>query len=352
MMEAAFLRFKKLKESGIIKKAARHNRREIQAELGADRTIDPKRIDLNQTLRGAAKADDVALAAKNLMQAAGVRPLRKDAVLGIEIVFSLPPNSAINDTAYFEDCTRWAAANFGGDKNILSADIHRDEAAPHCHVLILPLDGDNRMNGGAILGRLRFPDWQSLFYKNVAQGYGLIKPPARLAGNQKAATAKAVIQSLKDRDDPALASSIWPNCRLHIENDPAPFAVAMGLEIAKPAKQMRTMAQIFTSKGKGKAVEQPERLKLQKVKSIDFGSCAVHQSLCSVDFASPENREKQPAIELPVHRVREDELDVSFFDDEKGEFRPTQPPKQNAIKQSAKLWVHSALAKHPKFRQA
>ena len=50
MSGAAFLRLKKLKGSGIIGKAARHNRRVIQAELGATGSIDPARSHLNETV--------------------------------------------------------------------------------------------------------------------------------------------------------------------------------------------------------------------------------------------------------------------------------------------------------------
>jgi len=47
MSGAAILRIKKLKGGGIITVAARHNRRVIQAELGAAGSIDPTRSHLN-----------------------------------------------------------------------------------------------------------------------------------------------------------------------------------------------------------------------------------------------------------------------------------------------------------------
>ena len=111
---AAFLRIKKLKGSGIITVAARHNRRVIQAEMGATGSIDPTRSSLNETLVGPLTAADVGQLAKDLMTAAGVTRLRKDAVMGLEIVFSLPPGHAVDDRAYFIDCSRWAGGYFGG----------------------------------------------------------------------------------------------------------------------------------------------------------------------------------------------------------------------------------------------
>ena len=85
MSGAAFLRIKKLKGSGIITVAARHNRRVIQAELGAAGSIDPARSHLNETLHGPLTAEDVGQLAKDLMAAAGVVKFRKDSVLGLEI---------------------------------------------------------------------------------------------------------------------------------------------------------------------------------------------------------------------------------------------------------------------------
>ena len=85
MTAAAFFRVKKLKGGNIITTAARHNRREIQAELGAVGAIDPARMHLNFTLEGPAAAADVGVQARSLMLAAGVGALRKDAVQALEL---------------------------------------------------------------------------------------------------------------------------------------------------------------------------------------------------------------------------------------------------------------------------
>ena len=113
MSGAAFLRIKKLKGSGIITVAARHNKREIQAEMGASGSINPTRSSLNEALAGPSAAADVGQLAKDLMTAAGVTKLRKDAVTALEIVFSLPPAHAIDDRAYFSDCAAWAGNYLG-----------------------------------------------------------------------------------------------------------------------------------------------------------------------------------------------------------------------------------------------
>jgi Plasmid recombination enzyme len=352
MSAAAFLRVKKLKGGGIIKVAARHNRREIQAELGADSHIDPARTRLNETLQGAATPDGVAQLAKDLMCGAGIGKLRKDAVLGIEAVFSLPPDTVINDTAYFTDCATWAGAHFGGAQNILSVDIHRDEAAPHCHVLILPLV-DNRMDGSNLIGgKQKMLDMQKQFFEVVASRYGLRKAPARLSGETKQTAAKAVLQKLRETADTALTSKVWATFREAIERDPAPYLMALGLVIDKPKKAIKTMAAIFTGKGKG-GNRQTDNLS----NPIGFAMPAKRQTLCSVGFDQKQSPQGNPKVAPRVSaskqdsgmvetvRVRESENDPAYFNPETGEFmKPPQTTRLNRA--AADSWVAGALDQH------
>ena len=255
MSGTALLRFKKLKGNGRILAAARHNRREIQAEMGANESIDPTHSSLNETLQGPTTAAGVAQLAKDLMETAGVgkdRKLRKDAVVCIELVFSLSPNHDVDDRAFFIDCAAWAGQWFGGDQNILSVDIHHDEAQRHCHVLILPLLPGGRMNAAKLVGgKQRVTAMQDEFHAVVAARYGFKKAPAKPSGPRKAEMAKAVLSSLAASSDPALKSRAWSDFHHAIEADPARFAASLGIEIKPSAKRLRTMAQIFTSVGKG-----------------------------------------------------------------------------------------------------
>lgn len=307
MSGAAFLRIKKLKGGSIIAVAARHNKREL-FEGGS---IDPARTSLNEAIAGPRTADDVAALAKSLMAGAGIeKPSRKDATMGIEIVFSLPPNHDLDDKAYFEDCASWAAGQFGGAENILSADIHRDEGAPHCHVLILPLL-NGRLNGGKLV--LQYSVLQSRFFEAVAARHGLHRPPARLQGSSRQEAARMVLGWLKSTSDPALQSAVWATTRDTIERDPAPWLLALGIDAptTKP-KPMKTMAQIFTSTGKGPKTVRPEKEFSKSIdfqpnpKSIDFGAQKKGQSLCSVDFQNsspslfPQSAPPQPSP-APAH---------------------------------------------------
>ncbi len=248
MSGAGFLRLKKLRGCGIIGKAARHNRRVIPSEEGTSGSIYPERSHLNETLQGPATADDVALLAKELMSKAGITKLRKDAVLGVEFVFSLPANHQLDEQAFFADCVEWVGEFFGGA--ILSADIHRDEAQEHCHVLMLPLF-ENRMNGSDCVGnKPRLLEIQMQFHKTVASRYGLNKAPAQLKGMNKETAVSAVLNHLKATSDPALRSAAWSTIREAIERNPGPMMLNLGIELPAPKKQSKSMTQIFTSKGR------------------------------------------------------------------------------------------------------
>ena len=268
---------------------SRHNKREL-FEGG---TIDPSRTSLNESIAGPNTADDVAGLARSLMADAGIeKPRRKDAVMGLEFVFSLPPNHQIDERAYFADCAPWVARQFGGVDNILSADIHRDEAAPHCHILLLPLL-NGRLNGSKLFGnKHNLKRLQSSFHGDVASRYGLRKAPDRLQGTLKAAAVGLVLERLKSTADPVLQSAAWATFRDHIERDPAPFLLELGIKApTEKQKPMKTMAQTFTSKGKGQKTEKSKPIGFRSAanpKPIGFDTTEKGQSLCSVGFRFPD----------------------------------------------------------------
>lgn len=334
MSATGFFRMKKLRGSGIILVAARHNRRAIQAEVGASASIDPIRSSLNQTLHGPPTPEGVALQATQRLREAGITKLRKDAVMGLEIVFSLPADSGIEEHRYFADCAAWAEQHFGGQQNILSVDVHRDEAAPHCHVLVQPMIG-GRMVGSDLMGnRHKLKDLQQNFHLAVASRYGLKKAPARLSGASKLKAASAVMSCLKKSSDAALRSKVWPSIRDTIERDPGPYAQALNISLPAPTKKLRTLTQIFTSKGKGKNRED---------KAIGFNGSPATQPLCTVGFAS-EPATADAAALPETTRERDDDLDPASFDPETGEFhqRAAGPAM---LKAEATAWVTTALAK-------
>ncbi len=342
MTDTAFLALKKLKGGGVIMRAASHNRRALQAELGASTHIDVTRSHLNETLLGPPTPRDVAALAKALMAAAGVTKVRKDAVLGIEAVFSLSSEYKLDDRTYFLDCVTWIAGRFGGTDNVLSADSHRDEAATHCHVLILPLI-NGRMTGSDLFGnRQRLKALHDDFHRQVGARYGLRKAPARLSGATKSAAARAVVDGLRNAADPALRSVAWPAIRSAIEREPGGFLESMGISTPQPQpKRLRTMAQVFTSKGKGSQTANP----------IGFAAEPTDRSLCSVGFtpqplpvieASSETLD--PVVIAEFVRERDEDLDPARYDASCGEFVPVSGCGPFRQQKSAKLRLGQAIS--------
>jgi Plasmid recombination enzyme len=367
MSGAAFFRLKKLTGSGIIGMAARHNKRVIQAELGASGPIDATRSHLNITLMGPSTAAEVAKQAKAKMMAAGITKDRKNGVIGVELVFSLPTDHTHDVTAYFTACAHWAGTQFGGMDNIVSVDIHRDEAQDHAHVLLVPLF-DGRLRGSDAVGnKKKLSELQAKFYKDVAARFGFSKPRARLSGNTKAQITRQVLYKL--RQEPAAKSAVWAVIRDSVERDPLPYALALGITIAeRPSKPTKTATQIFTSKGKGQRKEMPIGFQTEKTNRV-LGPAEAHSlGLCresiskqltkppapaylgtkwtSVNAVRHEAEQSgQQAAEVgQIVRIRDSDFLADSYNPDTGEFY-SQVPSRTSAKAAADRWVLGALQK-------
>ncbi len=226
------LRIKKLKGSNIISIAARHNLREIQAERGSDGHIDPSRTSQNVILRGAGSAAAISAQAVSMMELAKVKR-RKNEVLGLEIIFSLKHSSGIAEQNFFTDAIAWAEGFF--EIPILSAVIHHDEAAPHCHVIMLPLF-DGRMIGSGLMGnRQRLKALQADFHLKVAQRYGLkIGTPARRpSAAARAKAAESVINAMRKVLNGFDEPTFWDAMRDTITETPSALMAWFGIEYEK-----------------------------------------------------------------------------------------------------------------------
>ena len=362
-----------------IVQAARHNMRAEQVERGARAHIDPTRSHLNQHLRGPATPGEVAAQAQSIMAAHGVAvdKLRKDYAQALEIVFSLPIDTRIDVLRYFAECVEWAAQRFE-DGNILCADIHMDEAAPHCHVLVLPMAG-GRWVGGALLARERLAALLKDFYDAVCARHGL-KRPERLAGADRARMAAAVLARMNATGDKAMSSQAWEAIRGAIERDPRGFAAVLGVEVAAPARKLRTVAQIFTSKGRGTVDSKPIGFEdgRREVKPIGF-EAKKGRNLSCVGFAHspppiqplsapmgaaaegvpsparPDPARPDPARPAPangldmteheaVTRVRDADMAAGQWSEELGEWVPAPAPGKRR-RAAAEAWVAEALSK-------
>ncbi len=272
--------------------AAAHNLRSDQNERGARAHINPARSDRNQILRGPDMPAKVAALAQSLMAEAGIdaTKLRKDFTQAIELLVSLPPESGVNEAGFFAAAVEWAEERFGMN-NILSAVLHRDESAPHCHIIVLPLL-NGKMAGSALVTREATSTMTRDFFQQVAKPFGL-RQPERSNPAHRTDLARAVLDRLNVTSDPCQKSAIWATLRAAIESNPQPFAEVLGVTVTERKKPMRSFTQIMTSTGK-KTSEDKElkaiafKTEVVDTKAIAFGGVKTPKAtLCSFRSPSP-----------------------------------------------------------------
>ena len=221
--------------------AARHNLREIQAELGSVGRIDPGRSATNAILAGPADAAQVQAKAASLLAAAGLNPaaMRRDHVQALEFVFSLPPSSGVDHAAYFARCLAWLMEAL--PLPVLSAVSHADEHAPHLHILLLPL-ADGVYAGGKPVERPKLLRLRESFFNVVAGPAGLQRESAKLRGQAKRWAVAAVMARCEVMGLPAANGPLWSVLVAAIERDPTAAVRALGIELSAQ-KDRQTQAE-------------------------------------------------------------------------------------------------------------
>jgi Plasmid recombination enzyme len=311
----------------IIAVASRHNFREAQDEIRTNSHIDSSKTYLNIVLRGEATAAGVAGEAVKLMTQANIKPLRKNAVLGIEAIVSLPPASGIDECAFFNAAVVWAEGYF--ELPILSAVIHNDEAAPHCHIIMLPLF-DGRMLGNKVMGsKPRMLALQADFFDKVGQPFGLARqvPQKRLSGVARAKAAVLVIDCLvktpKNLNEPTFRDALLDALTVN----PMPLMVWLGFDM--PENNNKTAKQF---KPKTPIVVQAKTAIAVSAKNTQPLSCVVVLDSARI-IEPPKALLEDDQIEK-YSRVRDTELPSSCWDSEQGELIK---PKINIKQKSAEL---------------
>lgn len=210
--------------------AAKHNLREIQAELGAVGRINTHRLKDNLRLFGPAKAEDVVNLAHEHLRGVGINPAeqRKNVVQAIEAIFSLPDDSPIDPASYFEKCLAWI--NRAIDLPVLSCVAHFDEGNPHAHVLLLPLQRGKPV-GGSPVNKTQLAKLREGFNRQVAAPAGLRLTAARLYGTPR----KWAIETVLDRCLAAPLTSpggpLWPLVETAIRREPERALQALNISI-------------------------------------------------------------------------------------------------------------------------
>lgn len=230
---------------GGVRAAAKHNLREIAAEIGADSHIDVERIGDNFILRGRNGAADVALEAKASMEKAGVTKVRKNAVMALELLFMLPSHTSIDQREYFERATSWAEAYFAVP--VLSSIVHLDESAPHCHVLMLPLV-NGKMNGSDLHGgKAKLWAMQKSFHQEISANYGFVRqePRKRASVTSRAAAMKQLrnyFQTTSKMSPGAIQALLMPHAQ-----DPHTLLQALGITAQPLRSAPKSFVEIMTA---------------------------------------------------------------------------------------------------------
>ena len=250
MASSHLLRLGTIKGKHGVLVAMKHNKRTLQNERNAGANIDATRTPLNYSIASESSPEAIALQAKMQMLKAGIDTPRKNCVMAVEIVISLPIDRHAQDTKpFFTDCYGWIMQTF--ECEMLSFDVHLDESAPHCHAVLLPLI-DGKMQGRKLMGdKGNLMRLINKFHEEVARHYDLSRSDrARLNNADKQTIEKLVLKRLEG--DPAMQSSVWACIRDAIHYNPLPYTQMLSIQMPVATKgKSKTFVQIMTSKGKG-----------------------------------------------------------------------------------------------------
>jgi len=173
---------------------------------------------------------------------------------------SLSPQHGIDDIEFFKMSMFWFAERFGGIGNLLAADIHRDEAQDHVHLLLLPLLNGHMIGSEMVGGKGKLKGCKLSYEEEVCRLFGVkVLMADALKGADKRDASQAVNAYLNAVNDSVVKSAVWDVVRGNIHVRPEPYLHTLGFDVEqfRKFKKQKTVAQIFTSPGKGPA--KPEK---------------------------------------------------------------------------------------------
>ena len=102
--------------------------------------------------------------------------IRKDAVVATEFLFTSDTEffnklSPGEEKKYFEECLDFLKEKFG-EKNIISAKVHKDEKTPHLHAVVIPLHDDGSLSMKRYIDSKKdLTKLQDSFFKKISQEF-------------------------------------------------------------------------------------------------------------------------------------------------------------------------------------
>lgn len=322
------LEIERLKDSNKLFLAAGHN---LRLDGRDPVHIDHTRSHLNVILLGEDSVAGIVQYSAELMKGV-LKPPRKDFVRWLEVVVSLPAGTGIDTGAFFKEVVVWVGGFF--EVPILSAIAHYDEAAPHIHLLLLPLF-QGRMIGSSLFKPNRYWVRHNDFNAKVGRKYGLRLPSPKthhsavaraVASDSVVVKMKAVIKNL----EPAF----WDAIRATLKSDPEPLMKFYGIEyptIKKP--KVKTFASIIAKpckpeKTKALRIEKPKAARTVKTKASHVQSATENSKALPVyGFAiptllsAPETPPETDDCDDGITRIHDDEQTVGYWN-ELGDFVP------------------------------
>lgn len=208
-----------------------HNARKIPIELQPNGRIDPTKS-INNAVIESIDCGSLEEKVKTIISDAGInlesgRYKRPNKGLAIEWLFTVTPGFECDYVALYRESLNWLK-RWLPSCPIVYAVIHFDEADPHMHVVMVPLDG-KRLPASKILGykgisRARVID----LYEQVGNKFGL-SHPARLTGAAKKRAAELTIKVCERFSYRNKLGKMWQPLVMAIKSRPEPFMDALGI---------------------------------------------------------------------------------------------------------------------------
>ena len=255
MQQVASLVFRHARIQSVqrLRDALKHNRREFAMDGPSHAHISSDKSALNFSIfKGATTKEDISTiySAIGEYQETRGRKIRKSAILGIELVFSIPSHRTdIDVQAFFQESFEWACKSYAPLK-VMSAEVHMDESHPHMHILFSCVQPDVLLGSKIYASPHHNKQRVSEFQEEVGLRHGLVIP-LRLSKADRARAVNEILEAIKTRQDSITGSVLYPLMRTFAELDTWSVAQALGVDIKQTPPKQRTLAQIMTSRGKG-----------------------------------------------------------------------------------------------------
>ncbi len=168
----SFAKIKNLKTNsvGSMKRCYDHNFR-LDQPANANPDIDNKILCKTEL----DAVDDFNYLINKAIAEGNMTKVRKNAVLGIEAVLTYTKSETIDVDidSWAKDSLEWLQKKFGQD-NVRNAVLHLDEANPHIHAIIVPMDEHGKLNCKHFIdGPKSLAYYQTNYAEEVGNKYGL-----------------------------------------------------------------------------------------------------------------------------------------------------------------------------------